>query len=249
MADQPPTEFKPPPPEKPASMATYKRLLLKEIRRKAAEPEINFLNITAMMDMMTIILVFLLKSLSSSTANIPQSNDLTVPASVLTTEASQEGLAVLISKTHIVVDDNIACPLPADASHGVEARYKKNGANDLEITPLENAAHSWRERDRQLRVATGKDPSSSEAIIIADANTPYRLLSEVLFTLGATEFAKFHLMVMQGAEVVPERGPIRTFAWRYGRDVDAPPASRSFTSVSIVAKRPPLLLAPTGSGS
>jgi biopolymer transport protein ExbD len=200
MADQPPNEPKMqmPPRQKPASMATYKRLLRKEIKKRALEPEINFLNITAMLDMMTIILVFLLKSMSASTANIPQSNDLTVPSSILTTEASQEGLAVLISRSNIVVDDNAVCPLPADASHGVEARYKKSGPNDLEITPLENAAHSWRERDRQLRIASGKDPNSSEAIIIADKNTPYRLLCEVLFTLGATEFSKFHLMVMQG---------------------------------------------------
>jgi len=40
--------------------------------------------------------------------------------------------------------------------------------------------------------------SASEAIIIADVNTPYRLLTEVLFTLGSTTFAKFHLMAMQG---------------------------------------------------
>ena len=46
----------------------------------------------------------------------------------------------------------------------------------------------------------GKDSSSSEAIIIADSNTPFRLLTEVVFTLGQTSFAKFHLMVMQGAK-------------------------------------------------
>jgi len=200
MSEQGPTEFQPAPPQKAAGMATYKRLLRKEIKRRAMEPEINFLNITAMMDMMTIILVFLLKTMSQSTASIPQSTDLVVPQSVLTTEASQEGLTVLISKTHIVVDDNVVCPLPADASHGVEARYKKSGPNDLEIVPLENAAHSWRERDRQFRAASGKDPSSSEAIIIADAGTPYRMIVEVLFTLGASEFAKFHLLVMQGAK-------------------------------------------------
>src|ERR1700733_10423177 len=123
MAQTPPTP-QAVPRQKPASMVTYKRLLRKEIRRRAIEPEINFLNITAMMDMMTIILVFLLKSMSQSTAAIPQSTDLTVPKSILTTEASQEGLAVLISKTHIVVDDNEVCPVPAEASHGVEGRYK-----------------------------------------------------------------------------------------------------------------------------
>jgi biopolymer transport protein ExbD len=200
MSEKGPTEFKVAPPQKAASMATYKRMLRKEIKRRALEPEINFLNITAMMDMMTIILVFMLKSMAASTAAIPQSNDLTVPASILTSEASQEGLVVLISKSNIVVDDNTVCPLPADASHGVEARYKKSGPNDLEITPLENATHQWRERDRQLRAAQGK-PNESEAIIVADKGTPYRLLCEVLFTLGATEFSKFHLMVMQGEKL------------------------------------------------
>ena len=61
----PPTGAPPKKPAKPASMATYKRELRKEIKRRAVEPEINFLNITAMLDMMTIILVFLLKSMSA----------------------------------------------------------------------------------------------------------------------------------------------------------------------------------------
>jgi biopolymer transport protein ExbD len=196
--DPPPKPFVPPPRQKPASMATYKRELRKEIKRRAIEPEITFLNITAMMDMMTIILVFLLKSLSTSSASIPQSGDLMMPNSVLTTEASQEGLAVLISKSHLVVDDSVVCPVPADATHGIEGKYKRSGPNDLYIVPLANALQSWRERDRQIRAATGKDPGASEAIIVADSNTPYRLLVEVLFTLGQTEFAKFHLMVLQG---------------------------------------------------
>jgi biopolymer transport protein ExbD len=198
MAEEPAKPFVPPPRQKPASMATYKRELRKEIKRRAVEPEINFLNITAMMDMMTIILVFLLKTMSASSASIPQSGDLTMPKSVLTTEASQEGLAVLLSKSSIVVDDAVVCPVPADSTHGIEGKYKRSGPNDLYIVPLANALQSWRERDRQIRVATGKDPSSSEAIIIADSGTPYRLLVEVLFTLGQTEFAKFHLMVLQG---------------------------------------------------
>ena len=186
--------------QKPASMARYKRELRKEIKRRAGDPEINFLNITAMLDMMTIILVFLLKSMSSSSASLPQSADLTMPKSVLTTEASQDGVAVLISRSQIVVDDNTVCAVPTDATHGVEAKYKRSGPTDLYIVPLANALQGWRERDRQVRLATGKDPSASEAIVIADAGTPYRLLVEVLFTLGQSEFAKFHLMVLQSSK-------------------------------------------------
>jgi biopolymer transport protein ExbD len=196
---QAPEQFTPPPRQKPASMATYKRVLRTQLRRNAAEPEINFLNITAMLDMMTIILVFLLKSMAASSASIPQSDDLKMPKSVLTTDASQEGLTIIISKTNIIVDNNAVCPVPQDATHGIEGRYKRNGTTvDMTIVPLATAAQTWRERDRAVRTAMGKDTSTSEAILIADANTPYRLIVEVMYTLGQSEFAKFHLMVMQG---------------------------------------------------
>lgn len=181
-------------------MATYKRMLRTEIRRKAHEPEINFLNITAMMDMMTIILVFLLKTMAASSASIPQSTDLSMPKSILTTEASQEGVPVIISKSKIIVEDESIVDVPADATHGVEAKYKRGGANDLYITKLGQTLQAWRNTDRDLRRAQGKDASGSEAIVIADKDTPYRLLVEVLFTLGQTEFNKFHLMVLQGAK-------------------------------------------------
>ena len=190
----------PPTRQKPASMATYKRELRRELRRRKVDPEINFLNITAMMDMMTIILVFLLKSMSAQSASLPQSTDLTIPKSIVTTEASQEGVAILISKSQIVVDDNPVVPVPSNATQGVEGKYKRSGPNDLYIVPLANTLQTWRDRDKQVRAATGKDPSSSEAIVIADQNTPYRLLVEVLFTLGQTEFSKFHLMVLQGSK-------------------------------------------------
>lgn len=193
--------FVPLPPQKPASTATFKRELRKEIKRRAVTPEINFLNITAMLDMMTIILVFLLKSMSQTSASIPQSPDLTIPKSILTTEASQEGVPVLISKSQIVVDNQPIVPVPVDATHGVEGKYKRSGPNDLYVVPLATTLQSWRDRDKAIRGATGKDPSFSEAIIIADKDTPYRLLVEVLFTLGQTEFSKFHLMVLQGSKV------------------------------------------------
>ncbi|WP_394822596.1 ExbD/TolR family protein [Pendulispora albinea] len=190
----------PPPRQPPAPMAVYKRELRREIKRRALEPEINFLNITAMLDMMTIILVFLLKSMSAQTASLPQSADLTIPKSILTTEASQQGVAVLISKSWIIVDDKQVVPVPGDPTHGVEGKYKRGGPNDLYITELASRLQSWRDRDKQVRASTGKDATGSEAIIIADKDTPYRLLVEVLFTLGQTEFNKFHLMVLQGSK-------------------------------------------------
>jgi len=185
---------------KKAPVATYKAALRRSIRRNAHEPEVNFLNITAMLDIMTIILVFLLKSLGESAGSVPQSEDLQIPTSVLKTEPSQEGVVVTVSKSQILVGDDRVLTLPSRESMvqtGVGANNKRNGPNDLYVTPLGNALNEARKSDKLIRQKKGLDASSSEAVIIADKTTPYRLLVEVLFTLGQNEFGKYHLMVMQ----------------------------------------------------
>lgn len=192
-----------PPAAKSASVVRFKAALRKAKRRNFREPEIDFLNITAMLDLMTIILVFMLKTSASSSASIPQSKDLALPASVMRTEAAQEGTVVVISKTQILVGDdpNPVVILPAReqvAQSGVDVKYKRSGPNDMYIVPLANALQHARETDKAIRTAKGLDPSSSEAIIVADTTTPYRLLIEVLFTLGQSEFGKYHLMVISG---------------------------------------------------
>lgn len=191
------------PVHKKASVSRYKAALRKAIRRNKKEPEIDFLNITAMLDLMTIILVFLLRSLASSSASIPQSNDLTLPKSVMQGEPSQEGVVVMVSKTQILLgeDPNPLVLLPPReqlVQSGVDTKYKRSGPTDLYIVPLANALSNAREMDKAIRAAKGLDPSSSEAIVIMDATTPYRLLLEVLFTLGQSEFGKYHLMVLSG---------------------------------------------------
>lgn len=191
-------------PKSPATSSTalYKTALRKAKRKNEVEAEVNYLNITAMLDMMTIILVFLLKTMASSSASLPQSKDLTLPNSVLAAEPHQEGVAVVVTKSQILVGDdpNPVVVLPTReslAQSGLDAKYKKAGINDLHIVPLANALLAVRETDKQIRLAKGQDPNSSEAIVIVDESTPYRLLMEVLFTLGQSSFGKYHLMVLQ----------------------------------------------------
>jgi biopolymer transport protein ExbD len=53
---------------------------------------------------------------------------------------------------------------------------------------LANRLQNARKLDKAVRAAKGLDTTTSEAIIIADMQTPYRLLIEVLYTLGQSEF-------------------------------------------------------------
>lgn len=189
-----------------ASPSRFKAELRRSIRRNAHEQEVNFLNIVALLDCMTIILVFLLKSLGESTASVPQSDDLKIPTSFITSQPSQEGVVVTVSKSQILVGDDKILALPTRqslAQSGVGAQYKRSGPNDLYIVPLGNALQAARKTDKLVRQAKGLDASSSEAIIIADQTTPYRLFIEVLYTLGQNEFGKYHLMVMQKRKSAP----------------------------------------------
>jgi biopolymer transport protein ExbD len=181
---------------------TFRAKLRRALGRARREPEITYLNIVPMLDIVTIILVFLLKSMGESSAATPQSDDLRLPASVIRTNPSDEGIVVTVSKTEILVGDQRVLRLPGRrslASSGAGAAAKRGGPNDLYIVPLGTALDAARRTDKLLRERRGLDASQSEAIVIADETTPYRLLSEVLFTLGQREFGRYHLMVLEGS--------------------------------------------------
>jgi hypothetical protein len=220
MSQAPPAAGQTPKP-KAASPVKFKAELRRATRRNNKEAEVNYLNITAMMDMMTIILVFLLKSASSSNAAPPQNEDLRLPKSVMLGQPTEEGVPIIISKSQIIVGDNDRSPIPlpsreAMAQSGVDARFKRGGPNDLYIVPLGSKLQHIYEIDKVVRDAKrAADPTKgdvAEAVIIADGTTPFRLLLEVLFTLGQERFGRFHLMVISGSapKQLPELPPSPT---------------------------------------
>src|SRR5215471_17157051 len=83
----------------------FRRALSRKKRReREAAGEIRELNIVAMMDMMTIILVFLLKSYSASSVAMTASKDVRPPIS--TTRATpKDTVAVTITPKGILVGD------------------------------------------------------------------------------------------------------------------------------------------------
>jgi biopolymer transport protein ExbD len=165
------------------------------LRRAPAAGEPSYLNIVPMLDIVTIVLVFLLKSMSESSAAVPQSDDLRLPGSISREQLSGEGVVVTVSRTQILVGDDKVVDLPSRASmvqSGAGDRVKRGRPNDLYIVPL----------GARLKVARDARPADfrhSEALVVADETTPYRLLCEVLFTLGQHEFGQQHLLVVQSS--------------------------------------------------
>ncbi|MEZ4288920.1 MAG: biopolymer transporter ExbD [Polyangiales bacterium] len=174
----------PPVAEQPASMSYVKRLVRAKIRRRSEE-EHHGINIYPMMDMMTILLVFMVMQFASSTAAVIQESDeLKIPYSTSELQLG-ESVPIQISQSEILVDGIKA----VDLRNGiVDPSFKKGGSTGFLITPLSNKLSTVRDARKFIAQNDPKKPFIGEVQIIADKRTPFRTLSEVIYTLGQNEF-------------------------------------------------------------
>jgi len=163
------------------------------LRSRIDSEDVSFLNITAMMDMMTILLVFMLISFTNETANITQSDQLLLPSSGTAKEVT-ESVSVTLTKSAILVEGKAVANVHGGA---IDASDKASGdVNGLVITPLLNALVERATLDKRIADLKGT-VFEGAATIIADKTTPYRLLTEVMYTAGEAEYKKYRLIVLQ----------------------------------------------------
>lgn len=150
------------------------------------------LTLNSMMDMMTIILVFLLKSYGEEPITILPNTDVPIStAEVLPTDMT----VVTVNKAGIFLVGSRILEL----SEGkVAGNFKKGGESGLIIEPLEAALRQEVEKMKGIAMASGKE-FEGDMTIIADQSTNYRLLVEVMQTAIGTEFKRFRFAVIQGS--------------------------------------------------
>lgn len=174
----------PPVADEPVSMAHVKRVVRAKIRRQP-ETEHRGINIYPMMDMMTILLVFMVMQFASSTAAVVQeSAELKIPSSTSKVELD-EALPIQISKSAVIVDGT---PVLELRNGVVDPSQKQGGTSGFLITPLFKELAKIRDLKKKIAQQNTRRPFSGNVAIIADKETPYRTLSEVIYTLGQTEF-------------------------------------------------------------
>lgn len=168
------------------------RLKKKRKENRNRDTGANALTLNSLMDMMTIILVFLLKSYGEEPIVILPNTD--VPIS--TAEVTPEDMTVItVNKEGIfLVRQRIL-----DLEEGkVSGNFKKGGEGGLIIEPLEAALRTEVEKNKSIALASG-DTFDGEMTIIADQSVNYRLLVEVMQTAIGTEFKKFKFAVIKGS--------------------------------------------------
>jgi len=168
-------------------------------RRKAREAagEIKELNIVAMMDMMTILLVFLLKSYQASTINVNMGEHLVIPAST-TQLQPQENITVTLSMDELTVNDRKVLDLQRGVIRG---RDKEGGKEDAFYVGVVYDALK-REVDKQKYIAqfNKSAPFSGRVNIVADKKISYRTLMDVLYTAGQAELGEYKFMVLKAGQ-------------------------------------------------
>lgn len=168
--------------------------MFRRARRKARERagEIKELNIVAMMDMMTIILVFLLKSYAASAISLTQSEDIKPPISS-TRAVPKDTVAVTITPKDILVGDRVVVTLQ-------NGQVPPGLLDGRLVKPLDQALRREVEKLKLIAARNPSAPFSKELSVIGDRKIPYDLLLTVLYTAGQAELENYRFVVLQKGE-------------------------------------------------
>jgi biopolymer transport protein ExbD len=170
-------------------MRFRKAMARKKRRDREAEGEIKELNITAMMDLMTIILVFLIKSFSASSITVTASEDIRLPLSAARA-TPKDTVAITITAKAIMVGDRRKVEL----SQGI---VKPGDLQGKLILPLDAALKTEVEKLKKIAERNPTAPFNHEVSIIGDKKVSYDLLSSVLYTAGQNELENFRFVILQ----------------------------------------------------
>ncbi len=158
-------------------------------RRAPAEAK---LNITSLMDIMTIILVFLLKSYSTEDIQIAPSDDLRLPVSSAQ-KPPELAVNAVVSQAAITVDGVKV----VDVAGGVVGEEYKRGTL---ISPLFDILKEKADEAKAIAEARASVDFTGRLLLQCDRDIPFSLVREVMYTAGQAQFAEFKFVVYKGGE-------------------------------------------------
>ena len=171
----------------------------RKARRKVREEagEIKELNITAMMDMMTIILVFLLKSYSASAINVNMGANLTIPSSS-TQLNPQENITVTVASDEVSVNDRVVIHKGEMRGGIIPAAFKEGGKADaFYIGAVYDGLKKEVDKQKYIAQYNRNAPFTGRVNVVVDKSVPYRTLMEILYTAGQAELGEYKFMVLK----------------------------------------------------
>jgi biopolymer transport protein ExbD len=153
-------------------------------RRKRSEGTVK-LNITSMIDMFTLMVVFLLKNFSAQGQLVTPATNLMLPASSIEKNAG-EALSVKVSQTSIIVENTVVI----DASGFNSLMNQK----DFLIEPLFVVLKKYSDEAKKSSQLFKTD-FSGKISIQGDVSIPYNILTRIMYTCGQAGYPVMNLVV------------------------------------------------------
>lgn len=159
-------------------------------RRKKHGDAVEGLNLTAMMDMMTIILVFLIKQYASAAENVPLSPELQPPPSTIQ-DSIEATTSVFITKAEVMVEQK---PVLQLKSWQIVAENPTSALNPL------NEALKKRAGQLELIEQRGGAPFDHKVMLVVDKDVPYDLLTTIMMACQREGFSDYRMIVKAGGK-------------------------------------------------
>ena len=184
----------------------------KKDRKQARSGDENSdLNINSMMDMITILLVFLLVTLTSDPLSIKQDDFLLLAKSTVDYNP-QDSVPITITKNKIIVDNKavvkVDCSVGGqvcqhedykrgDAFYSVDKSFKEDGdEKSFMIEPLHKSLEQIVKQQKEEAKELGRE-FKPVATIICDAYIPFRLIAETVYTSGMAGLSELNFAIIK----------------------------------------------------
>lgn len=171
-----------------AEEAFLARKAAKKAARRAQPEEKAALGMTSLMDAITIIVTYLLKSYAVDPVVITPTAGQKVPLSVADTSI-QEGMPVYVSQRAITVNEERLVEL--DESGGIDPSVMQGHL----ISPLYTVLAEESDKAKQIAEMQGK-PWQGRLILVGDQNLKFNTIADVMFTAGQAQFSEFAFCVI-----------------------------------------------------
>ena len=143
------------------------------------------LNLTALIDLFTILVLFLLFNMASEGEVIPDSQKLKLPESIA--EASPTPTVIVT-----ITEDEISV-------EGVKVGKIEEILDQAEmiIPDLKEELDKHAQKAKRVGEALGTEVFKGKITILGDRLLPFKILEKVMFTCGESEFTNINLAVIQ----------------------------------------------------
>jgi len=150
------------------------------------------LNLTPMIDLMTILVVYLVMSFSADPAILANAKDIELSPVKITTEKPKTISVISLSKDQLLLDGKPICPVIVNPKDGFPD-FPDSVWSGFFISPLKDALDKVKENAEAIAKIDPSKPFSGEILLDADRRIPFATLKPVLRSAGNAGFRQIKI--------------------------------------------------------